>query len=274
MENNFYVYVYFRPWNGQPCYVGKGKGSRWLYHAKRGVSHYNANLARVMTKAARLGLEVPIIKVRENLSEADAFETEAALIAAIGRKPDGGPLVNLTDGGEGSSGLVYTDDQLQHMRRSQKTRWENPESHKKLKSYFSEMTPEEKAARAKKISERTREAMKNPAVKQKISDALTGRVHDEERCALTSRTVRAAYEEDPTIGQRAAASRAAKGHQPMLGKHHSEETKAKMRGRHPSQETREKLSAAHVGKKHTPESRAKISAAHQRRREMQNENTV
>jgi hypothetical protein len=49
--------------------------------------------------------EVPYVKVREHITEAEAFETEIALIKAIGRFPFG-PLVNMTDGGEGSSGHV------------------------------------------------------------------------------------------------------------------------------------------------------------------------
>jgi hypothetical protein len=31
----WYVYVYFTPWDGQPCYVGKGKGGRWVDPAFR-----------------------------------------------------------------------------------------------------------------------------------------------------------------------------------------------------------------------------------------------
>lgn len=49
------------------------------------------------------------------------------------------------------------------------------------------------------------------------------------------------------------------------GKHHSEDSRAKMRiaqiGRKHSAETRSKMSKAHAGKKHSEETRAKISAA-------------
>lgn len=98
----FYVYIYFRPWNGTPCYVGKGKGRRWLVHESYGADHYNEHLARIFAKA---GGKLPKVKVRENLTEAEALATEIALIAAIGRGKKG-PLVNMTDGGEGVTGFV------------------------------------------------------------------------------------------------------------------------------------------------------------------------
>jgi len=99
-KHNFYVYVLFRPWDGSPFYIGKGKDRRWAKHAQRKTGH----IASVFKKAARLGLEVPIVKIRDDLSEAEAFEIEVALIRAIGRKDLGlGPLANQTDGGEGAS---------------------------------------------------------------------------------------------------------------------------------------------------------------------------
>lgn len=89
----FYVYIIFRP-DGRPCYVGKGHGDRWT--RTRGLG--NPHLARIITKA---GDDLPRVKIRDGLTEAEAFEIERALIKAIGREKDGGPLVNLTDGGEG-----------------------------------------------------------------------------------------------------------------------------------------------------------------------------
>lgn len=104
-EATYYVYVLFRP-DGTPCYVGKGKGYRWSTHF--GKSH-NRHLANIVAKA---GGSLPVVRVREHLTEAVALETEAALIGAIGRSCDGsGPLVNLTDGGDrgGLSGYNHTD---------------------------------------------------------------------------------------------------------------------------------------------------------------------
>lgn len=94
-KNIYYVYALFRP-DGIPCYIGKGKGKRWLHC---GVS--NPHLARIIKQAAAAGLGIPRIKIRENLSEDEAFQIEIALIAAIGRVSVGGPLVNMTDGGDG-----------------------------------------------------------------------------------------------------------------------------------------------------------------------------
>lgn len=103
MAGEFYVYVLFRPWDGSPFYVGKGKAERWLDHERKSTKHTNKHLAFVVEKARRLGLEIPKIKVRDSLAEKDAFEIERALISAMGRRPIG-PLVNYTEGGEGTSG--------------------------------------------------------------------------------------------------------------------------------------------------------------------------
>ena len=106
----WYVYIYFQPWDGQPCYVGKGKGIRWLKHEQAGVNHRNPFFAEVFATAHAMNVPLIKIKVRECLSEDEAFTTEVALIRTIGRLGLGtGPLVNLTDGGEGMSGHVPTE---------------------------------------------------------------------------------------------------------------------------------------------------------------------
>ena len=92
-----YVYVIFRP-NGVPCYVGKGTGKRWTRDDRRSRNPHFGNIVR--NSAASL----PRIKVQEDLTNDAALKVEIALILAIGREDNGGPLVNLTDGGEGTVG--------------------------------------------------------------------------------------------------------------------------------------------------------------------------
>lgn len=93
---DYYVYVLYRPC-GKPCYVGKGKGNRWLAHDKNATNPY---LKRIIAKA---GGPLPKAKVREGLTSDEALAAEIAFIAAIGRKIHGGPLVNMTDGGDGNN---------------------------------------------------------------------------------------------------------------------------------------------------------------------------
>ena len=92
----FYVYAFLRP-DGTPCYIGKGKGNRWRHDGKYGR---NLHLRRIIANAKESGQPLERIKLIENMSEADALSMEAFFIAAVGREAQGGPLVNLTDGGE------------------------------------------------------------------------------------------------------------------------------------------------------------------------------
>jgi hypothetical protein len=111
-----YVYVYFRL-DGTPCYVGKGKGHR-VFDRKN--KHFQAIL-----KASNKRL--PVVIIRSNLTEQEAFDIEVALIATIGREVDGGPLVNLTLGGEGVSGFKFSDVSKQNLSCIIKSRYENEE---------------------------------------------------------------------------------------------------------------------------------------------------
>ena len=104
--NNFYVYCLFRPWNSEPCYIGKGRGKRVRAHDQQNQQHGNSHLARIYKRASTK--TIPSVVLQEYLSEAKAFEYEMALIKAIGRTKHGGPLVNMTDGGEGSSGIIWS----------------------------------------------------------------------------------------------------------------------------------------------------------------------
>jgi hypothetical protein len=106
MNNLFYIYIAFRPWDGSPCYVGKGMGRRWRTHLSK--SH-NKQLRGIVSKA---GGEIPIVVIRSGLSEPESFVIEMAFIKAIGRYPHG-PLVNHTDGGEGMTGYKQSADTIE-----------------------------------------------------------------------------------------------------------------------------------------------------------------
>ena len=89
--------------DGTPYYAGKGYGTRAFSH--KHSFHPPKNPSRVL--------------VFPQECEADAFESEKAMIALFGRKDIGtGCLRNLTDGGEGSTGYRHTEAAKQKDRES------------------------------------------------------------------------------------------------------------------------------------------------------------
>lgn len=106
-EDRFYVYVY-RDLEGVPIYVGKGTGFRWRQHY---AITEKSRIARKIRKT-RNELGVTLYPARTELfSEKDAFYLEMCLIETFGRLDLGtGTLYNLTDGGEGASGHVRTEE--------------------------------------------------------------------------------------------------------------------------------------------------------------------
>lgn len=113
----FYTYLYLDPSRqhprrpeGEPIYVGKGKGNRYTQHSKRRPKHpLYSRLKSMQTK----GVEPIIIFLAKDVDEELAFLVEQEAIDLYGRKDLGkGPLLNLTDGGEGPSGAKHSPETI------------------------------------------------------------------------------------------------------------------------------------------------------------------
>jgi hypothetical protein len=108
MKNLYYTYAYLRE-DGSPYYIGKGKGKR--AYDRRRHSAYVPSKNRILF-------------LKKNLTEEAAFRHEKYMIAIFGRKDlETGILYNLTDGGDGPSGYVHTEEQrkkMGDMRRGKK----------------------------------------------------------------------------------------------------------------------------------------------------------
>lgn len=121
----FYVYALFRP-DGRICYIGKGQRDRinnHEYQSERGI-HTNPHLMRIICKAKRKDMSIPKVILHENLDEITAYDYEKILIKAIGRTNNDGPLVNMTDGGEGFSGK-HTENTRFKMSKSHCIRYQS-----------------------------------------------------------------------------------------------------------------------------------------------------
>ena len=106
----------------EPFYVGKGIGNRINVHDR--IYDTKTHKRAKIQKIKKLGLEVIKIKLFEDLTESSAFDLEKSTISIIGRRDKvEGPLLNLTDGGEGSSGKIYTDDELEKKSNKTKEWW-------------------------------------------------------------------------------------------------------------------------------------------------------
>jgi hypothetical protein len=117
----FYVYVHLRK-DGTPFYVGKGKDKRAMDRTSRSDWWWNI-----------VNLDYPIEKfpnytlLAEHLTERAALDIEVYWIALFGRKNirENGLLVNNTDGGEGTAGVILSETTRRKMSRS-RTGKKNP----------------------------------------------------------------------------------------------------------------------------------------------------
>jgi hypothetical protein len=117
---DFAVYIDRKPC-GEPFYVGKGDRARV---ARTFRSRYHSAVVAKYPGCYR--------ELHYTGTEDLCLHIEQRLIAHYGRRKPGpggkvGPLINLTDGGEGTSGHVATDETRAKVSAAAKVQWEDPE---------------------------------------------------------------------------------------------------------------------------------------------------
>lgn len=112
-----YIYKHINPVTEKPFYIGIGKSPNY----KRAHSKCNRNKIwhSIVNK---YGYNVEILF--DNLTWEEACLIEINLIKQIGRMDlRSGTLCNLTDGGEGSSGILFTDESRLKMSAAKKGKY-------------------------------------------------------------------------------------------------------------------------------------------------------
>ena len=129
----FYTYVWYDPRNGNPIYVGKGKqrNHHGLFtRANRVLNnkmHDDTLLLRSVCKKIEEAGLIVIVKIEAIYnSEVKAFASEKKLITQFGRRDlETGTLCNLTDGGEGASGKVLSEEECIRISKRALKRWKD-----------------------------------------------------------------------------------------------------------------------------------------------------
>jgi tRNA(Phe) wybutosine-synthesizing methylase Tyw3 len=208
IEMHYYTYAYLRE-DRTPYYIGKGKGNREYKRSRNDI--------RPPKDKTR------IIYLKQNLTEEEAFKHEIYMIAVFGRKDLGtGILRNRTDGGEGVSGRILSQESRRKISEANKGntnclgKTHSEESRKKM----SESQKGNTKRLGKTHSEETKRKMSDSS---KGNTNWLGKTHSEETKRKMSET-----KKNPSEETKRKLSEAQKGNTKMLGKTHSEETKRKM----------------------------------------------
>ena len=217
---HYYTYAYLRE-DKTPYYIGKGTGKR--------IYSTNKRIKPPKDKSK-------VIYLKQNLTEEEAFKHEIYMIALFGRKDLGtGILVNMTNGGEGTSGWVPSEETKMNISEANKN-------------------PSEETRR--KISD----AKKNPSeeTRKKMSDVQKGKILTEEHKKKISVANKDKILSEEHKKKLSDAQKGNKNHN--YGKTASEETRKRMSDAHKgennpnynktaSEETRRKISKKIKGRK-------------------------
>ena len=230
-KREFYIYALLDPrkeglfryghwvFHFEPFYIGKGKGNRAQHHLMNcslsSKSHKNNKIKAI--KFA--GLEPIILIKKRNLTEKQALNTEVSLIDKIGRSNlKTGPLTNLTDGGEGTSGKITTDECKAKLSAAAKAK---PKEYWLAQRQLRNPVPTKKEKARRKTFSKIRSGIKqSEELIAKRVEARSGYKHSEE----TKRKISSS-----STGRRLTEEHKAKLRAANLGFKVAEKTKEKIR---------------------------------------------
>ena len=111
--SNYYIYFYTDPKSSDIVYVGKGKKNRAVSHLNKSC---NKRLHNLIQKRLSEGYDMQPTVI-ECSSESAAFCMERFWVSVIGRSDKHvGTLFNCTDGGEGKSGVIMSEESRLRIR--------------------------------------------------------------------------------------------------------------------------------------------------------------
>jgi len=156
---HYYTYAYLRE-DKTPYYIGKGTGKR--------IYSTNKRIKPPKDKSR-------IIYLKQNLTEEEAFKHEVYMIDVFGRKDLGtGILVNMTNGGEGASGWVPSEENKKNISDAKK----NPSEETRKKISDAKKNPSEETR--KKMSDVQKGKILTEETRRKISVANKDKILSEE----------------------------------------------------------------------------------------------
>jgi len=173
---HYYTYAYLRE-DKTPYYIGKGQGNR-IYKKGTGEVHPPKDKSR-------------IIYLKQNLTETEAFRHEIYMIDVFGRKDLGtGILHNRTDGGEGLSGAIRSDETRRKIGDANKNPSE--ETRKRMsEASKGENNPNYGKTASEETKKRMSVAHKNPSeeILKKLSENTKGTKWWTDSCGNRKRMV-------------------------------------------------------------------------------------
>ena len=198
--NRFYTYAYLRE-DRTPYYIGKGSGNR-----------INDNSGKPCNKPKD---KSRVIFLKQNLTEEEAFKHEEYMVAVFGRKDLGtGILHNRSDGGDGPSGWVPSEETRRKMSEARKGKYNGEDNPFYGKSHTKQNR--EKISEANKGENHHCYGKSRPEeTRRKISEARKGENNP-------------FYGKSHTEETRKKQSEIMKGNKYSLGFNHTEESRKKM----------------------------------------------
>jgi hypothetical protein len=175
MYLHYYIYAYLRK-DGTPYYIGKGKDDRaWEQH-------------RINNKGVHTPAKSYIIILESNLTELGALALERRMIRWYGRKDlDTGILHNRTNGGEGTAGMIFTEDHKSKISNALKGIKRLPQSEERKRQVSEKLKGRAKSEETKLKLKESHNKNSNPVgvkrseeTKQRMRLAQLGKKHSEE----------------------------------------------------------------------------------------------
>jgi hypothetical protein len=172
-----YVYRHIRLDKNEPCYIGIAKEDNGLYRRANAIKIGRNELHQNVVNKTSILVEI----VLDDLTWEEACEKEKELIKLYGRKDqETGVLCNLTDGGEGTTNRVYSEQANLDRSNKLKGRVFSKETLAKMKASRNARTDSQKGyKRSEETKEKNRQSHLGKIVsietRQKQSESAKGK---------------------------------------------------------------------------------------------------